>query len=638
MAELSVSRKNIGALFGETKKFIIPEYQRPYSWDIEKCDVLWSDIQNFHMDNKDKTSEEYFLGTIVSCQEGEDKTVKNIIDGQQRITSLLLLLRAFYRKLEEMQTTPPDDEIDGLMKMIAPSIWDVNPMSKKVVDKNLIHIQSLVVTEKDNEAFHYIMVNGSIKDGDKSHYSENFSYFMDKCNAYAQDYPLDWKEFCLCILNQCIVLPIECLNLDAALTIFSTLNDRGLELADSDIFKAEMYKSFETKEQKSDFIEKWKELTEITTRAKLSIDDIFRYYSHVLRGLEKDKSKEIGLRKYYSKDRFKRLKTEALIDTIVDISEFWDKVLKYDDSICTVECKKLIHCLKCYPNDFWRYPLTVLYYYTKKNNGNIKEVLPSFLRSIVSYLFVRFIETQSLNPIKDPIYQFCIDLAATGKSNISYILKQDFKQTLLATSNTKISKPLILLNSYLYDENANIIPETFEIEHIFPQKWDSHYFTWTDEEAEKYVNQYGNKIPLEKKLNIQASNGFYTKKKEKYSNSQITEVQYLLGFEDWTKDNIDNRSEEMANRLIPFFAANLTSEEIKETLLLRYKGGDSEEHITKEEKDGTIVYVLSRTENNETKQDRYTTFEEALNNMTQALIKYGIKEFVDESVIDLLTK
>lgn len=631
MTELSVSRRNIGTLFGETKKFVIPEYQRPYSWDKEKCDILWSDIQNFHTENKDKPSEEYFLGTIVTCKDGDNS---NVIDGQQRITSFLLLLRAFYRKLEEMQASSPDDEIDGLMKMIAPSIWDVNPMSKKVTDKNRIHIQSLVITEKDNDAFHYIMVNGQTKKGDSSHYSENFTFFMNKCNAYAKDYPLDWKEFCLCILNQCIVLPIECTDLDAALTIFSTLNDRGLELSDADIFKAEMYKSFETKELKSDFIGKWKDLTEITNRSGLTIDDIFRYYSHVLRGSEKDKTKEIALRKFYSKGSYSRLKKHGLIETLVDLAEFWEKILKYDDSICTIETKKMLHCLKCYPNDFWRYPLTVLYYYDKTNNINIKENLASFLKRLVSYLFVRFIESQSRNSIKDPVYQFCIDLASIGDANICYMLKQDFKQVLLNTANTKIAKPLILLNSYLYDDNANLIPETFEIEHIFPQKWDSHYFTWTNEEAEMYVNQYGNKIPLEKKLNIQASNGFYSKKKEKYSNSRITEISYLLNFDDWSKDDISNRSDEMANRLINFFGENLVTSEIHETVLLKYKGGDAEECIKKEEKDGAVVYVLTQTDKEQTKNNRFNSFEEAFNNMTKPLIQYGIREFIDESIKD----
>ena len=70
--------------------FTIPEYQRAYSWDIARCDKLWQDITDYVAgDSKDR----YFFGTIiVNCQENDSKYV--LIDGQQRTTSFLLLLKA----------------------------------------------------------------------------------------------------------------------------------------------------------------------------------------------------------------------------------------------------------------------------------------------------------------------------------------------------------------------------------------------------------------------------------------------------------------------------------------------------------------------------------------------------------------
>ena len=119
MAELNVSRKTIGQLLGEIKKdiFIIPEYQRPYKWDIDKCDILWNDIVDFYYENQDNDNQ-YFLGTIVTCKTEEGLEV---IDGQQRITSLFLLLRAFYTKLEAMENQE-DKKIIGLKSKIAPCI------------------------------------------------------------------------------------------------------------------------------------------------------------------------------------------------------------------------------------------------------------------------------------------------------------------------------------------------------------------------------------------------------------------------------------------------------------------------------------------------------------------------------------
>lgn len=74
-------------------KFLIPIYQRKYTWEIDECEQLWDDIRNF-FENKDD-DEEYFLGSIVMYK---DKGKQNIIDGQQRTTTLSLLIKALYDK------------------------------------------------------------------------------------------------------------------------------------------------------------------------------------------------------------------------------------------------------------------------------------------------------------------------------------------------------------------------------------------------------------------------------------------------------------------------------------------------------------------------------------------------------------
>lgn len=298
MAELNVSRKSIEQLFCDIKNdiFVIPEYQRPYKWDLEKCDILWNDIINFHREND---SEQYFLGTIVTCKADEKLEV---IDGQQRITSLFLLLRAFYTKLE-MMDNQEDKDVIGLKSQIAPCIWDVNRKSKLVEDYSKIHIKSRVATEKDNDVFHSILISGRC-DNKKSLYSINYNFFLEKCDEFAKNEPLEWQNLCLTILYDCIVFPIECDTLDSALTIFSTLNDRGMPLSDSDIFKAQIYKDQKTEEEKQAFTNNWKKLSELVDEAGLNLNDIFRYYSHVIRARNKNNKKEIGLRRFYSADKY----------------------------------------------------------------------------------------------------------------------------------------------------------------------------------------------------------------------------------------------------------------------------------------------------------------------------------------------
>jgi uncharacterized protein with ParB-like and HNH nuclease domain len=310
MAELNVSKKTIGKLFSEmqNRKFTIPDFQRPYKWDIEKCETLWSDIENFTVTDA-KLGSDYFLGTVVSYL-NEEKN-QEIIDGQQRITSFFLMLRAFYSKLENMAE---DEDVIGLKNQLAPCLWDINPISQKVSDKTKIHIESLVVTEDDNDTFHKILETGESSDQATDSYSVNYIFFKKQCDDYAEKNPMQWKQLCVSILQRCIILPIECDTPETALTIFSTLNDRGLPLADSDIFKAQIYRSFESKEDRVKFTNTWKELTQICKQAYVSIDDVFRYYTHVLRARNNDKSKEVGLRKFYAEDKYKRLKEVGLMD------------------------------------------------------------------------------------------------------------------------------------------------------------------------------------------------------------------------------------------------------------------------------------------------------------------------------------
>ena len=99
MAELNVTKKCISSLFTEMQgsKFIIPDYQRPYKWDLEKCEILWQDITSFFEDRKQ--NKEYYLGTVVTCRNDDNTKMEiEVIDGQQRITSLLCS-----RKLEISQ-------------------------------------------------------------------------------------------------------------------------------------------------------------------------------------------------------------------------------------------------------------------------------------------------------------------------------------------------------------------------------------------------------------------------------------------------------------------------------------------------------------------------------------------------------
>ncbi|WP_300795191.1 HNH endonuclease family protein [Helicobacter sp. UBA3407] len=124
----------------------------------------------------------------------------------------------------------------------------------------------------------------------------------------------------------------------------------------------------------------------------------------------------------------------------------------------------------------------------------------------------------------------------------------------------KLIPSLLTLNLYLKypEQETNILGE---IEHIFPKttNWRKNYTGWDKEEARPLIESIGNKMWLEKKLNIKASNGYFDDKKVEYEKSKFLEAQDLAKYpkNDWLKEDIEARNGEIYQRLKAFFEKNL---------------------------------------------------------------------------------
>lgn len=173
MSKLTVDQKSVKGLFQDSKaSFLIPDYQRPYAWGEVECKTLWEDlfVFSFPNDNCDQFNEdeEYFLGPIVTFK-NDDKKLE-IIDGQQRLTTLMLLLRAFYNKLSHMK----DQNSQAMKQDIEKCLWRANNFG--AYQKDDLKIASEVATDNDKEEFIAILKDGNA-DNMKSRYAKNFKYF-----------------------------------------------------------------------------------------------------------------------------------------------------------------------------------------------------------------------------------------------------------------------------------------------------------------------------------------------------------------------------------------------------------------------------------------------------------------------------
>ena len=107
-----------------------------------------------------------------------------------------------------------------------------------------------------------------------------------------QDYPSYFAYLPTRILKNCILLPIEAESQDTALRIFSTLNDRGKPLSDTDIFKAQFYKFYSDKGRKEEFINRWKALEELSDKifqapSGSPMDELFTRYMYYERAKQR---------------------------------------------------------------------------------------------------------------------------------------------------------------------------------------------------------------------------------------------------------------------------------------------------------------------------------------------------------------
>lgn len=539
---ISVNKVSVQDLLksGKEHKFIIPEYQRPYAWGIDEAETLFNDLWDF----TEKQETTYFLGSIVSYlnEQGEQE----IIDGQQRITSLFLLLRAIYTNLQQ-----PDEKTKeslNFIQEIEPTIWVKDSINGEI-DYSEILIESKVINNSGNEVLRKILETGKTDEKATDNYSVNYRRFQELYSNKAQQDPTKIYYFILAVLSKAILLPITADTQDTALTIFSTLNDRGLPLSDADIFKAKIYNHLNN-EEKSIFIAEWQELDENARYANETIQSLFYYYMFYLRAKsEDDKSTTPGIRKYFSENKYARLFAPELLTNLSTILNIWKVVnkrehIEKEDWSKNSKILQALDILSAYPNEFWKYPV-LTYYLSHKEDNDFTNNFLVFLRKLTVELLTKYLITPTINAVKVDIMKLNVEITKTIHPKFTF--KEIDKKQLtdnIKMPNGKTVRMLLKLLAYKYQEQ--LLPEKWEIEHIFPQKWHNNYFVdIRDDIVKEKIEYLGNKVPFEKKLNIQAGNGYFSKKQNEYATSSIVIVKELSDPEqyrgDWSLDNITER-------------------------------------------------------------------------------------------------
>lgn len=562
-------------LFSDRKSdFLIPDYQRPYAWDEDLCQTLWDDIFAFAIPDNDafkfNTNEEYFLGSIVTFKNEDGKL--EVIDGQQRLTTLMLLLRAFYGRFEMMA----DENSRKMRERISNCIWKADEFGN--ADTNILKIDSEVATDNDKEEFLSILKTGLAPANLKSNYANNYRFFQEKIDQFLQNYPSFFPFLPARILENCILLPIEAESQDTALRIFSTLNDRGMPLSDADIFKAQFYGFYKTRGdyERESFISQWRELESVCKKnfhpsIGTPMDELFTRYMYFIRAKMGIKSSTTeALRKFYERDKYAILKSDETFQNLKILANFWNDINEQNSDRFSNAVLRQLKILDFAPNGMWSYFVSVYFMQNKDDDEKLDdERFEKFLSKTIAFIWAYAIMRPGVNALRTPIYSEMVNIVNNVDITFNEF-KFDLEQTRIAFYNydfrntRPITKSMLALRMFDFEEQKLPDPSTlFEVEHIFAKNRQSNEKTLTDARS---LESLGNKALLEKKINIRASD-YRFKDKAKYYTGFTNdrghkpgtidyELVSLSSKDDFTEEDITNRNHEIIDSFLEHLKEN----------------------------------------------------------------------------------
>ena len=575
MSKLNIDQKTVKGLFSDTQAdYLIPDYQRPYAWEDTECQTLWDDLFAFAIPEDDasrfKREDKYYLGPIVTFKNEGGK--QEIIDGQQRLTSLLLLLRAFY----ERSSNQKDSETKSMRKMIEQCIWKTDEFDKP--DQNALKIDSEVATDEDKGEFLEILKSGKAHDNYKSQYAENYRFFEEKIDEFVNKLPGFFKYLPVRILNNCILLPIEAENRDTALQIFSTLNDRGKPLSDADIFKAQFYKHYSAMGQKEAFIDRWNKLADFAsatfkdTSSESPMGELFTRYMYYLRAMQgiTNTSTE-GLRKFYERDNYALLKKEQTLEHIEALADFWSDVRTQNKERFSDKILRRLFVLSYAPNGMWTYLTSVYFLHHRQPDGLLEEVpFFQFLEQITAFIWACTLNNLNVSGLRKPAFLKMVQIIRGEEVTFSdfSFKREDFIRVFRNyqfSNQRQITKSMLAWWAFQFDKQELLdLGCDLHTEHIYARKRAEKEPSAT---IQPKLELLGNKSLLEQCINIRASDYHFADKAALYEGRQTgkgktskgkngTRIYELLELADrqtdFTEDDIVLRNERILNGFIDY--------------------------------------------------------------------------------------
>jgi uncharacterized protein with ParB-like and HNH nuclease domain len=543
----NTSSKTYRQLMGNGLRYEIPKFQRDYTWEAEQWDDLWQDI-NALLSNEDN---EHYLGYLVL------QTINNkefqIIDGQQRLTTMSLLILATLKCLKELADQGVDSENnlkrkDSLLNsyigyidpvtLISNNKMKLNRNSDDYYKQNLVLLKELPLRNTNTS---------------EKHMRECFNWYFDRIKREFRTGE-SLAAFIDNIVDKLFFTVIEVSDQINAFKVFETLNARGVQLSSSDLLKNYL---FSVVDETKPHISEIEELENIWSKivgklGEQKFEDYLRYYWNSIH-------KSVG-----KKDLFKTIKSSIkskeqvfeLIRNLNDTADIYLAIQNPEDDYWKdkPEIKKSLKEMKLF-----QIKQTNSLFLTAVRNLDTEGLKK--LVKICSVISFRYNIIGGLNPnAQEDVYNtVALKIVSTKNFTTSdfqsiYVsdlnFENDFstKEFKNTTRNHKIVKYILSkIERHQYHNDIDPESDLFTIEHILPENADDTWGNFKFEEMNRSVYRIGNLTLLEKKLNREANQKPYPEKISffKQSNSELTKS-ISDNFNTWNEDKLAARQRELA--------------------------------------------------------------------------------------------
>ncbi len=505
----------IAQLFGNRDSlYRIPRYQRPYKWESEQVEQLWEDIYSAYQDN----IANYFLGSIITAK---DKNSIDVIDGQQRMTTLMILfcvIRDIYPGINSDSET-------------------INAITCSDIENFIFHNKrferlTLLTDPQHRGDFESLIIRGSVENLKKPYKYEikldekpKFKFintaliFKEKLLELGE---IESGNFINYLFNNVSIIRIDCIDRNFAIKLFQVLNNRGMDLTSSDLIKSFLLQKIEDKYKAEDedsrkieddlFITNWRKAENILLDTDLSMNDMFIVYEYYLLGQNPKKSLSDELQ-----ELFKNGDSNEILQDFVEFSE------TYRDNVYNNENKVIYSFWYLRWSVYWK-SIILASLHTKYNNHN------KLLLLLRRFYYLYWISGNTLSKIK----QLSFNIIRWVKENKTIdfiefeINKKLESDNIISTAinnlysddiyNTSWSKPLYLLIEYELTDDSKLsfvgLTKDLHLEHILPKQY-KKFKEWdhiSEEVANKWINSAGNLTLLSGSKNIEASNNPFANK------------------------------------------------------------------------------------------------------------------------------